>query len=439
MELNKKNVRTILFIVITGIVAFTLLQNFDQTISFARWVVALFKPMLNGVLLTLILIVPMRVFQNHVFSHLPIKQGLRKLLSLIATLLSAIAVIFFVLFMVVPSLIETINDIVSRIPGFVTSIQKLASSLIEKYPELTTLNELIEQYPSLNPAQLDLTTIGNNIIKWVTDFSTSLIGSTFGFLTNFIGGLVSFFIGLVFAIYALLMKERLTVQFKGLAYAYLPTKAADQLVYVARLTNTTFSNYLAGQSIEAGILATMTFIIMMILQVPSLSFMIACLVGVCTFVPIFGNFVALFVGSFLILLISPLKALGFILLFMLMQQLEGGLIYPNVVGKKVGLPPVWVLFAVTLGSNTFGVLGMILFIPLTSVAYTILKTKVFHRLKNRKIPAEKIIEQAQTKVPLDGNTPVEKIFSPPAEDSKLRVKPIVPSNIIEQFKKPKKK
>lgn len=177
-------------------------------------------------------------------------------------------------------------------------------------------------------------------------------------------------------------KETLTGQAKKVVRALFSEKWAHWITDVARMTNRTFSNFVTGQLTEAVILGTLCFLGMLIFRLPYAG-VISVLVGFTALIPIFGAFIGVGIGAFLILLVSPIKALWFILFFVILQQLEGNLIYPRVVGKSVGLPGIWVLAAVTVGGNAFGLAGMLLAVPLCSVLYTLARQGVNARLARK--------------------------------------------------------
>ena len=179
-------------------------------------------------------------------------------------------------------------------------------------------------------------------------------------------------IGMVFAIYILLQKETLAAQVKKLLKAFLPERCERWIIEVAALTERTFSSFLAGQCVEAVILGSMFFITLLILRLPY-ALLIGVLIAFTALIPVFGAFIGCAVGIFLMLMVSPIDALIFTVVFFVLQQIEGNLIYPHVVGNSVGLPSMWVLVAVTIGGSAMGVLGMLVFIPLCSVLYSLLR------------------------------------------------------------------
>ena len=196
--------------------------------------------------------------------------------------------------------------------------------------------------------------------------------------------LTSSFIAFVFACYILLQKEKLGLQCRKALFALLPKRVAERVISVCSLSHRVFSSFITGQCVEAVILGTMFFVAMSILKMPY-ALLVGCLIAVTALIPIVGAFIGCGVGAFLILMVSPMQALIFVIMFLILQQVEGNLIYPHVVGSSVGLPSIWVLFAVTVGGSLMGVLGMLLFIPLTSVLYTLFREFVYKRLREKNI------------------------------------------------------
>ena len=201
------------------------------------------------------------------------------------------------------------------------------------------------------------------------------------------GSVTTSFIAFVFACYILLQKEKLHVQIKKVLFAYLPEKRVVSILDICSLTYKTFSNFLTGQCVEALILGSMFFVVMGIIRLPY-ALLVGVLIAFTALIPIFGAFIGCAVGAFLILMVDPWKAVVFIILFLVLQQIEGNLIYPKVVGNSVGLPSIWVLAAVSIGGSLMGVVGMLIFIPLVSVVYTIFRGDVYRRLEKKQISVE---------------------------------------------------
>lgn len=212
----------------------------------------------------------------------------------------------------------------------------------------------------------------------------NMMNTTVSAVGSVVSGLATFFIAFSFACYVLFQKEKLHVQVRKVLFAFLPKQKADAFLKVCSLTYRTFANFLTGQCLEAVILGCMFVVTLSILRMPY-ALLIGVLIAFTALIPIFGAFIGCAVGSFLIFMVSPKQAIIFIIVFLVLQQIEGNLIYPHVVGESVGLPSIWVLAAVTIGGNLMGIVGMLVFIPLLSVVYTIFRKVVCQRLKKRHI------------------------------------------------------
>jgi len=273
--------------------------------------------------------------------------------------------------LIIPEIITTLETIARAVPPFIQQLdQRLApyeiqiGSFLDKYLKMPTGEELSAQLGKL--ADLAL--------KGVM-FSGSVIGSAYQ-------SVLSGFFTLMFVIYFLLGKERLAAQFKRLMRAYMKPKRVNRILHVASLAQRTFSSFITGQCLEAVILGVMFFIAMSIFRMPYV-LLISVLIAVTALIPVVGAWIGCIVGAFLILVSSPMQALGFVGMFLLLQQLEGNLIYPRVMGNAIGLPGIWVLLAVVLGEGLMGVVGMLLFIPLTSVCYQLLGDAVEEKIREK--------------------------------------------------------
>ena len=216
----------------------------------------------------------------------------------------------------------------------------------------------------------------------------SLLSSGGGFIGGVVSGVSTFVIGLIFSFYILLQKEKLSRQGRQVLYGLLPMRRADRALEVLRLANRTFSSFLSGQCTEAVILGTLFVITMTLFRLPY-AVLVGVLIALTALIPIVGAFIGCGVGALLIAVTDPWKALVFVILFLVLQQIEGNLIYPHVVGSSVGLPSIWVLAAVTLGGKLMGVAGMLFFIPLCSVLYALFRDFVKGRLAEKQVPAKK--------------------------------------------------
>lgn len=390
MELNKKNILRILGIITFAIVLFGLVQRFETVVLTVQIVLGLLSPILIGLALAFIINVPMSFIERTVFRNKKQKKWIAKAkrpCSLIITVLLILALVAFIMLLVVPELAKTIMVLSVTIPDFLNNLEEWGRNISKDIPGLT------EWVHSLQNIKIDWDKIGSTVFSFFQNGGGNMLLTTFNAATTIFNGILNAVLGIVFACYVLIQKEMLARQMKRLFYAYLPERVSDKILEVCRLSNRTFANFLSGQCMEAVILGTLCFIGMSIFRFPY-ALMISVLVGALSIIPMFGAFIGVALGGFIILMVSPVQAFWFVVFFIVLQQIEGNLIYPRVVGSSVGLPSVWVLFAATVGANTMGLVGLLINIPLCSVIYTLLGEVVFKRLKNRmrkkKLSAEKL-------------------------------------------------
>lgn len=380
MELNRKNIIKICGIVAFGIILALALANISKIAGVLSAVSVLLSPFIVGASIAFIINVPMSSIEKRLFK----KQGkiidkVKRPLSLVITLLILCAAVFLVLFLVVPEVKNTVNVITERFPGFIERAKEYTNDLAGKYPDIAVA---ITDYLS------DLGQIWTEISGFIRSQGQNLISSVINAASTVIGVIVNIFVGIAFAVYILLAKEKLAVQCKRLLYSAAPSNACDKIVAVCRLAVKTFSRFLSGQCLEAFILGTMFFISMTIFRF-DYALLISVLIMFTALIPVFGAFIGCAAGAFLIFVNSPVSALWFVIMFVIIQQIEGNLIYPYVVGSSVGLPSMWVLFAVIVGGNLFGVAGMLAFIPLFSVIYVLSGRVIAYALEKKHIPQEK--------------------------------------------------
>lgn len=373
MENNKENLKRIRNLIVFTILLYLGVQHIDVVFQVVCNLFGLISPFVLGAGIAFVLNVPMSAIEKQI-EKIGGKRKYIRPLSLVSTIVCVILVIVIVLFVVVPELAATLMSLKDLVPAFLVRVQETAEKLFAENPRI------VEEIASI---KIDWEEIVNEVISFLKNGAGSVLNSTVSVAVSVVSGIANFFIGFVFACYILLQKEKLAVQVKKAMYAFIPVKKADRILEICTLSSKTFSNFLTGQGMEALILGFMFFITMLILRFPY-ALLVGVLVAFTALIPIFGAFIGCAVGAFLILMVSPVKALGFLVLFLVLQQIEGNFIYPHVVGNSVGLPSMWVLVAVSLGGSTMGVLGMIIFIPLISVIYTLFREEVYQRIGGRK-------------------------------------------------------
>ena len=379
MELNKENVRKLKELIVFTIVIMIALWKYPMVLSGLKFILNIIFPFLMGGAIAFILNVPMHFLEDKIFgserAQKKVVQRIARPLSLALTILLVVGIIVMVMFVVIPELGATILTLGKSIQDFVPKVQEWCEKFFHDNKEVMVWAE------SLN---MDWQKILNSVIGFFKNGAGDVLNSTMSAARNLVSAVTTFFIAFVFACYILLQKEKLHVQMKKLLFAYLPKKRVEQALSVCSLTYRTFSNFLTGQCVEALILGTMFFVVMTIIRMPY-AMLVGVLIAFTALIPIFGAFIGCVVGAFLILMVDPLKAVIFVIMFLVLQQIEGNFIYPKVVGNSVGLPSIWVLAAVSIGGSLMGVVGMLVFIPTVSVLYTLLRADVSRRLGKKEI------------------------------------------------------
>ena len=308
-------------------------------------------------------------------------------LAILLTLGALILVLAFVVELLIPQIQATVESLAESIPQFV---KQQAANLMAWLAEHPELQEWVLANTELE--KVDWTSILQKAGSIVGDSMSTIVDSTFSAIGSVTGAIVNAVISIVFAIYCLSRKEILARQCRRLMYSLLPEHFTDEVIRIMRLTNSTFSNFISGQCLEACILGCLFAVTMLIFKMPYIP-LVSVVIAVTALIPVVGAFVGCVLGAFFILVNDPLQAVTFVIMFLVLQQLENNLIYPRVVGTSIGLPGMWVLVAVTIGGDLMGVGGMLVMIPLASVLYTLLREFTDKRLLERGIPAEKLMEQ----------------------------------------------
>lgn len=385
MDLNKENIKKIRGIIIFTALLIVCLWKYDVVFEFFRFIFGVTFPFILGGAFAFVLNVPMNFFQRHLFPEERIEKTrwLKKAArpsSLILVLILVIGVVSVVMFILIPQLGATFGSLGSSIQNFVPKVQKWAENVFEG-------NEQIRSWIG------NLNFDWNRIMEVGVDFfrhgAGNMLDSTITVARSIISGLTTFFIAFVFACYILLQKEKLNIQVKKVMFAFIPRGKAEAALEVFSLTYNTFSSFLTGQCVEAVILGSMFVVSMSVLKIPY-ALLIGIVIAFTALIPIFGAFIGCAIGAFLIFMVNPVKALIFVILFLILQQIEGNLIYPHVVGNSVGLPSIWVLAAVSIGGSLMGIVGMLIFIPIVSVLYALFREIVYLKLKQQQIDPSEI-------------------------------------------------
>ena len=363
-------------LVLVGVLAFWGLNNLELIFDVLGNIYRVFSPFILGFVLAYILNIPMMKVEKLLKKAIPDKyedkySGAIRLVSIILSILLLVLIIAFVGFLLIPELIENIESLMNNIPAFIEGGKDWVINLLDKYPDVQREIEVMFAE-------------SGNVSGIVSSIFTYIINGIVGFVSGFVGGFVYIFTGIIFAIYMLCQKEYLVDGIKRLVYAFADKRKANKIMDISKLTNKTFSKFISGQCVEAVILGTIMFVVCLLGRFPY-ALIIGVLTALTALIPIFGAFIACGVGAVLIAITNPLQALIFIAVFVIIQQIEGNVIYPKVVGKSVGLSPLWTLLAITVGGNLFGVVGMIIGLPLASVVYAIGKESIKKKLDRKDI------------------------------------------------------
>ncbi len=378
MELSSKNMKKIILLITFAVFLFWGLQNYIAVLGTARNIFGLFVPFILGLCIAFILNVILRLVEklwNLVWKKR--NRGLVAKLQRPVCLVISIGIVFgavlFLIFMVVPEIVKAISAIVDMLPKYINQLEPKFKELFEK------LRLSFVAWPQIN---IDREKIVTAVVDYLKEGGSSLFSKTAGITASFFSGIFNLVLGFVFSIYVLLQKEKLAAQLKKFLDAFVDEKKINALQEVASVSNRIFSKFVTGQLTEATIIGLLCFTGMSIFSMPYAA-MISTLVGFTALIPVVGAFIGTGVGAFLILMVEPMKAFWFIVFILALQQVEGDLIYPRVVGKSVGLPGIWVIIAVTIGGSSFGILGMLLSVPICSVLYCLLQQIVNNRLKRK--------------------------------------------------------
>lgn len=371
--MEKKEIKKWLPLIIASIIVYWGINNLNVIGSFISKIMQIIFPFVLGGALAFILNIPMSFFERKLSK---IKYGKKtifknkKLLRTISLVLAVIVIVFIlyiIINLVVPELLDVLELLIGNIPYYAEEISKFIENNTEHLKELDSL---------MNNINFDKDSIKNELMG----IASGLLTSSISLVIGVVGIVVNLFISIVFSIYLLTGKEKLQVQCTKILKAYLKEKTAAKIIEIGKTANKIFRSFFTVQCLEATILGTLCILGMLILKIPY-AVPIGVLVGVTALIPVVGAFLGIIIGSILIISVNPIKVITFIVFVLILQQVEGNIIYPKVVGTSVGLPGMWVLFAVTVGGSLFGIVGMLLGVPFVSVIYTVLKNDVDKRLK----------------------------------------------------------
>lgn len=363
----KKDILKIITFTVLLIFAFIYVKPIS---SFLLVVLKLMMPFIIGLAIAFILNILVSFLERKFFSKVNMGDTAKHNLSIILSLAIVFSFLTFMFLLIIPQIKNTTNIFIENMPEY-------QENVVELLDKIGVNNEVRESI--INSTKK----FGENATSYIKENSDMILKNVIGIASNVVTSIVNITIGIVFAIYLLVEKERLLRQTNKVLNAYLKKEKVKKISYIAHLSNRTFANFVSGQFLEAFIIGILCLIGMLILRIPYAA-TISILVGFTALIPVFGAFIGTGVGAFLIFMVSPIKALIFIIFILILQQIEGNLIYPKVMGKRVNLPGLWVFVAVTIGGSISGILGMLISVPICSIIYSILATNVNNRLELKK-------------------------------------------------------
>ncbi len=379
MNLDKQNMKNIRLLILFAAIVCLGVINIKEVGALISFIIGIISPFIWGGAIAFVMNIPLRWIERHLLGKWNGKMAERfkRPVSILLSYVFIVLVITIVFMTVVPQLGKTIMEIGNKLPAFFNKVYADLETMFAENPQI------IEYLNSLQLENFDWKSILNSVIAFLQNGVGNMLTSTVSVASSIIGGVTNIVIALIFSLYVLSQKEKLGNQGERILKAYCSEKVYNYARKVLSLLSNNFSSFISGQCLESVILGSMFIITLTIFQIPY-ALLIGVLIAFTALIPIVGALIGCAVGAFLILVDSPMKALIFIIIFLILQQIEGNLIYPHVVGSSVGLPSVWVLAAVTVGGSLMGVMGMLMFIPLVSTVYILLRDDVNARNAKKK-------------------------------------------------------
>lgn len=385
-ELNKKNLLRIFWCVCGAIILYWILHETDRVKQVLNTISGMVAPFVFGGVLAFILNVPMRAIESGILKKANNRKW-KRVISVVLTFIALLLVVALVFWLLIPQIVSAVNSLIPNMYRFLTDAEGSVMVFLQDKPKV--MQWLVD---NTNFENISWSAMVEKVLSFFGDRVSTIVSGTISAISSIFSGLFSAVIGVVFCVYCLFQKENLARQGRKLLYAFLRESTADHIVRILRLTNSTFSNFLSGQCVEVCILGSMFAICMAIFRMPYIP-LISVVIAVTAFIPIVGAWAGCILGAFLILVVNPMLAVWFVVMFLVIQQVENSMIYPRVVGTSVGLNGMWVLVAVSIGGKLMGVFGMFLMIPLVSVLYTLLQEVTNKRLKNTPVDPAKLQPQ----------------------------------------------
>lgn len=372
------NMKTYFKIALVAFVFYLAIYYWEGISGFIGSFFASLIPLIAGFSVAYVLNILMSFYEKYYFpkySHKPIVKKTKTYVCAIASLVSMVAILTLIVMLVIPELLSCLSFLWSHIPPFIEGI--IESDFAMKYVPA----DILQAFKDINwPDAVE------KIVNVVATGITTAAGALISVFASTVSTVVTIFLSLIFSVYYMLSKDKLNIQTKRLIHTYIP-EYENKILYVSRVLNETFRKFIVGQCLEAVILWVLCTIGMIVFKFPYAQ-MISVFIGFTAIIPIAGPYIGSIVGAIMIFTVSPMKAFLFLIFIVVLQQIEGNFIYPKVVGDSIGLPPVWVLAAITIGGGVMGIIGMLIGVPIFAAVYRIIKEDVIKRERKAVKPKE---------------------------------------------------
>lgn len=402
LERRKGFMRQVMFLILFTVIIVFAVFNLSVCFDVLQQALGILSPFLMGIVFAYIVNILVTLFEQKVFARLNEKNNrlwnkIRRGVCILIAFLIIFGLLVLIMFLIIPELGNSLMILKDSFPRYIERAVETAENFLADNPAIGKyLGEL-----NFNLESLEWDKILKSATAFIGGSGKTLLSVTVGFTS----GIVNVVLGLVFSVYLLASKEKLILNLKRVVFAFLPKRRAERLVSVGALANQIFKGYVGGQFTEALILGTLCFIGMSILKIPY-ALLVSVIIAITSLIPVFGAYIGGIIGGLIIFLVNPLSCLWFAVYIILLQNFEGNVIYPRVVGNSVGLPGIWVMSSIVICGNLFGFVGMLIGVPVTSLVYALFKESTARRLKEREI-TKSDIERASRSEILADEVPVE--------------------------------
>lgn len=364
----KKKILTYVSVTLITIIIFFSFYNLTALKSFLGSLFSLVSPFVLGFAIAFLLNKPMMMIEEKLLGRWKLKQGHKRTISAICALIIGIAAVSVFFWLLIPQLFESLFSLIDSFPGYIEQFQAFVEQLIAE--NHLDINEIQKYFG------------GQDIFAKLTQMVTEALPEMARISYNFMSTLLNVLLGIMSALYMMMDKEKLLRHARIAIYAIFPTETAEYLIHTSHTTADIFNNFIIGKAIDSLIIGILCYIGMSILQLPY-AILLSVIVGVTNMIPVFGPFIGAIPGIFILLIIHPAYSVYFALFILLLQQFDGNILGPLILGDKLGLPSLWILFAVCVGGGVFGIIGMFIGVPVFAVVYTLCREWFTYRLKQK--------------------------------------------------------